>query len=588
MKTKQILNIIRESLLVEDRKQKIIDVLVKRLGLSEEIATYLEEQMGKLAIWFANAVIKHYEQAFGMSKEKVIATWNPGGINEQQRAWVRKIVDWLRHPLAEPQELSNLSLVDALAKSEEFHSTLKALDGSIDYQETDTIIKRYPKDKSGKQYYWAYIPSSFCSRESQRMGHCGRTASGNNLFSLRSVRPIAKGQTVTDSHITISYGVWDGKIFQCKGKNNSKPKPEYYPYIFDFIVEACHFSSPGHFQSLRPFTGFESEYNSSNDYGWDDMTMAEVTQLKNLADISYEEFDWNTMSIEELVDMVPLFDPPASEFKWKERSDEDVVKLYGLFPEIFDSWSGKRRAGSLGLVADYQAPPTKFTIKIDDSEVSDYIDASEFNYTRKKHDGTTYTYDICYAYLSGDYFGDQDFYSDEDYQYWADEMNKKNEAKARQHIKHQLSGYTEEDLEERAVDLDSDDIEGLIKEFDEELDDLKRLINSCASDGREHDYHNHVVEAIKTALGELGTIKDFNYENLTLEIDLDNFNLDDEVIEEYAEQCNDNPECIFREALNREIDKPALFLDDRYSPSCDRNEFNDILSDRIEELDGVE
>jgi hypothetical protein len=97
-----------------------------------------------------------------------------------------------------------------------------------------------------------------------------------------------------------------------------------------------------------------------------------------------------------------------------------------------------------------------------------------------------------------------------------------------------------------------------------------------------------VVEAIKTALGELGTIKDFNYENLTLEIDLDNFNLDDEVIEEYAEQCNDNPECIFREALNREINKPALFLDDRYSPSCDRNEFNDILSDRIEELDGVE
>ena len=119
------------------------------------------------------------------------------------------------------------------------------------------------------------LPSNTCRLESSRMGHCGQSSYSDNLISFRSTFKNVNGEEINDSHITIGYG--DGLFYQVKGKQNKKPLEKYFPFVFDFIKSLVK----GEIEDLS-FNGFASEYASKEDYGWEDMTKQELTELYEL------------------------------------------------------------------------------------------------------------------------------------------------------------------------------------------------------------------------------------------------------------------------------------------------------------------
>ena len=279
---------------------KTKSILMDKIGLNEGNADYLISRSPKLAIWFGDALvnytIKDYEIAKTNLENQNIATtkdtkklaldrlnYNGNYINLNYANAITTILDWLQHPLTPKQNLRELKWDEALNKAIDFHDELEAMEGQVDFVEPkeNTIIMTFPKTQEGIEYYWVTIPKSFCSEESKRMGHCGRTQYGNNLLSLRSIKPYGKGHTINDSHVTIAYlNSHSGSYFyQVKGKRNQKPSEKYYPYIYDLIVK---------FVNDLEFDGFRQEYGSENDYGYKDMT---DEQLKYLLKIDPQLFD---------------------------------------------------------------------------------------------------------------------------------------------------------------------------------------------------------------------------------------------------------------------------------------------------------
>ena len=218
---------------------------MKKIGYNEEMADYFVGKSEKFAIWLADSILKDNLKYRNYTKEQWLNTIyaTKGNINSNYGGAIREILDWLQHPVTPKQELKQLSFDQALEKAREWHRELQVLGGDIDFTEPEknTILKKYPKNDEGVEYYWVFIPSNYCDLESSRMGHCGRTGYGNKLISLRSVKPYGKGHTISDSHVTIAYSQSDNDIenngifYQVKGKKNNKPAEKYFPYIFDLI-----------------------------------------------------------------------------------------------------------------------------------------------------------------------------------------------------------------------------------------------------------------------------------------------------------------------------------------------------------------
>ena len=235
MRKKEVIKLVKEQvkfifendlLLEADYKKKILD----NFQLPEAMAEYLANRLGKLSLWFLNAVISESfdskEEFLNYMKER------PFWIRVNFDSEITKILDWIRHPLvAGTIDLKNLTLQQAIKNAEEFHQNLKTLGGSIDYKEENKKLVQYDNG-----FYWAELPGNYSEEECNRMGHCGRTSRGNVLFSLRSDIPYGKGHTLNDSHLTVAYNTEDGMIYQSKGKKNSKPSEKYFPYFFDLIM----------------------------------------------------------------------------------------------------------------------------------------------------------------------------------------------------------------------------------------------------------------------------------------------------------------------------------------------------------------
>jgi hypothetical protein len=214
-------------LLEKDHRGKMVS-----FGIPEDVAEYLHTFNDKYSIWFANQ-IKGME-GYQNSKDKV--NW----IRSNLQTKMTGIVDWV-------STVPNIMLKGydwdkAMAAQEEYHKNIQG--ASIEGSEENTIIKKYPDG-----FYWVDLETNRCSEEGGAMGHCART-SADTMYSLRRFYP--ETQTITP-FITIAASPDDGLWQQCKGKKNSKPKPEYHKYIANILVS-------------RGMLKFKSEYDTAKDF----------------------------------------------------------------------------------------------------------------------------------------------------------------------------------------------------------------------------------------------------------------------------------------------------------------------------------
>lgn len=226
------LELIYENILLEKDHRRAM----MRFGIPEDVANYLHEFNDKYSIWFANQIqdIEGYQRA----TNKV--TWL-----QAMRMVMQQIVDWISN--SRNINIKDFTWQDAIDAAEEWHDSLESR--NIENQEKNHILKQFDDG-----FYWVDLATTRSCEEGGGMGHCGTTNAGETLWSLRKYDP--KDNSI-ETFITMAISPSKGAWHQAKGKRNSKPKEEYWPYIVDVLVDGKIF-------------GYSSEYDSRNDFGVED------------------------------------------------------------------------------------------------------------------------------------------------------------------------------------------------------------------------------------------------------------------------------------------------------------------------------
>jgi hypothetical protein len=520
-------------------------VLMNKVGMSEENAEYLDRICGSLSVWMANKLIdlqlnnmKSWQSRgieTELTKENALEKLNSGNIKNYYNQKITEIMDWIRVGLdGNVSEYKSLSIPELLLKSKEWHDSLGVGSGEINYTEKNPIIKDF-RNEDGEGFYWVDLQTNDSPEECSRMGHCGRTAWGNNIYSLREVKKIPGGKfTINKSHLTASIGR-DGTLYQLKGPKNSKPKEEFHDYILPlFFVED---------EDEYLIQGFGSEYASDRDF--------KLTDLPN----------------------------------------EVLINLYQNRPDLFKTRRLEKKLIELGII---EKPEINYnlTIKINPDDVTNYVNGDWVLNRRKVKNTTPAGHEIertvetwlFETILSGDAYElwenyDVDWKSSLQY-----DVDNDNEKRIRDLIKH-IAQKNNPDFDEET--FNNEDTEELIEDWDDD-NEIRRAISNATSNAESDEYVNYLYNELKGELEEYGRVEQMNDEGVILHVNVEPYldDLDESWFDDYMERCDDDIECVFYEMVrNDDIDKPKFSIDDRWYPSIDSRNFNDILSDYLSEAE---
>jgi hypothetical protein len=512
----KIKNIMGISELITEVSKK--DILINKLGFNEGNANYLDKLCGPLSVIIGKKLIDRFEDT-----QSGLKRLNDFGINRLFMGDITSIMDWIRVGLnGNFTSYKNLTFDELYNKSIEWHDSLQIGQGEINYVENHPIAVDFRKE-DGTGFYWADLETNESDEECDRMGHCGRTGKGNNLFSLRETIKLPGGKyTLNRSHLTASISD-EGILYQLKGSKNSKPKAEFHQYI----VPLFFMIGGGGEEHDYYINGFGSEYASNLD------------------------------------------------FKLSDLPEESIKVLYRDRPELFSGYGMQKLLIKMGIIENniYSV----FELELDTDEIGEYVNGDYVISTRKWKDDqgfnrTSSTY--LFKAIMEDPWGLWDNYEVDWKSSLQYSVNDKNEAK----IREILSKNTEEDTSEYSIG-------DLIEEFDD--GEVVSAISSATNDAESDDYGNMLRDALKSCLEEYGKVTKFDYEGATVVIDLDNFtdSVGEEELNDYSDNCNGDPSCVFSELLSYAyIDKPKFSYDDRWYPDINEQYFNDTLSERLSEI----
>jgi hypothetical protein len=534
---KNILKNYKQELILEASK---LNILIEKEGLSEEQAQILDNLCGSLSVWMLGK-IKEYQNDILKSWNKEISENPIEKINENElvkkvRQNIQGIMDWIRIGLnGNVKPFKDLSFTQLINKSVEWHENLDIGDGDINYVEKNEIIKDF-RDENGNGFYWADLDTMDSGEEKERMGHCGRSRYGY-IYSLRETRPINDKFKINKSHLTAAIGN-DGILYQLKGPKNSKPKEEYHNLILPlFYVLGGEGEEDDYL-----IQGFGTEYAADQD------------------------------------------------FKLSDLPDDVIRDLYQNRPELFEGRAMMRKLADMGII---DAPNIEYniTLNIDPDDVGRYVDG-DYVYRRYKKKITSpggQSYDktvevtMFEIILAGETY---DLYYN-DYTDWRDCLNYYVDDKNAQEIREILRKVAERDNDEFiAEDFDEMNLEDIIEEYDDNHS-VRSALGNAQSNAEADDYSNYLYDLLKDALQEYGTIEKMNDEGVILHIDTKRYfdDVDSDYLDEYFERCDDDIECTFKELVYEgEIEKPKWDPDDRWYPSVDNNNYNEMLSDYLNEL----
>jgi len=519
----KIKNIMGISELITEVSKK--DILINKLGLDEDNAEYLDRVCGPLSVIITNKIIDRYRG--GYSDKDIMDHLNNVGVDKIYRNDITSIMDWIRVGLnGNFTSYKNLTFEELYNKSIEWHDSLQIGQGEVNYVENHPIAVDFRKE-DGTGFYWVDLETNESDEECDRMGHCGRTGKGNNLFSLRETIKLPGGKyTLNRSHLTASISN-EGILYQLKGSKNSKPKAEFHQYI----VPLFFMIGGGGEEHDYYINGFGSEYASNLD------------------------------------------------FKLSDLPEESIKVLYRDRPELFSGYGMQKLLIKMGIIENKIS--SVFELELDTDEISEYVNGDYVISTRKwvddngnKRTSSNYLFKTIME-DPWDLWNNYDVDWESSLQY---HVNDKNEAK----IREILSKDTEEDTSEYSI-------EDLIEEFDG--GDIVTAISIVTSEAERDSYGNMLRNTLKSCLEEYGKVTKFDDEGVKVTIDLDNFtdSVDEEDLNEFFENCKDEPSCVFYDIMNGSgyggyVDKPKFSVDERWYPDINETYFNEYLSERLSEI----
>lgn len=256
----------------------------------------------------------------------------------------------------------------------------------------------------------------------------------------------------------------------------------------------------------------------------------------------------------------------ANDFKISDLTDEEIKKLYEDRPELFTGRQEMKLLKNLGLVEPTEMN-YKFTLHISAKNGEDFLRGESRGIVNDILMGDTWQYWDNYEYADWK----------QAVQYDIDEVNSKKIID----MLRNSEGFDE------TLSLTE-----LIDKCDD-TDEIKSAIRSAINDAESQDYENYLYERLKDAFGEFGNVVSMNDEGVLIDVDLDHListnNISDEEMDEISERCEGTDgvdvECLFMELVgDGYIEKPRFDVDDRWYPSIDETNFNEILNDRLNEI----
>jgi hypothetical protein len=534
---KKILNLLKEyndnfGLLNESKKEIIMD----KLGIREELAQVFDEIGKKLSVWLANKYLKHfYDDAKSQAEPNVpnkdILSAAKNRLNSRLTVYILRnvlseIMDYIQVGLnGNKSSLDDLSILKIASKSSQWHDSLNIGEGAINYVEKNPILIDF-RNENGEGYYWADLNVKNSPEECERMGHCGRSSYGY-LYSLRSDRVLPGGKyKLNRSHLTAAIGE-DGILYQLKGPKNSKPKEEYHQYIEPLF----YYEDDGDYL----IQGFGTEYDAEQD------------------------------------------------FKLSDLPEATIRKIYNDRPELFNTRGLKRKLGEMGII-DVEPLQTRFVLEIDPDDIGKYLDGNHY-WTRKYKDSEGKEVTKRYGYyerIMSDDVWDLAYGSD-----WGEDwksgltyyVNPENEKLIESMINEWISKSGDE------VDEDMD-LEDKLEQYDDNYD-IRNAITNAVNDVGSNEYVDYLRDTLKSALEEYGNVIEFSDETIKIQIDLKDYTrrMDEDTLDEYYENCYDNPSCVFNELLSEgSIDIPKPRFNDNWYPDINKTEYNQLLRERLNDI----
>jgi hypothetical protein len=496
-----------QNIIVEASKK---DVLINKLGFSKDNAETLANAAGPFSVWLGNKLINLYAKKFlevhlGVSrtpeqkekiksdfadpqkrKQRVLDFLNRLGGVRGYLSDITSIMDWIRVGLnGNVKPYMNMSFEELYDLSKEWHDSLEAGQGDFNYNENNKVLRDY-RDEDGIGFYWVDLETNSSDEECDRMGHCGRTDSGNSLYSLRRTQRINKDFTLNKSYLTAAVGENNGLIYQLKGPKNSKPDEKYHPYIVDLILNDDHIQ------------GFGSEYASDKD------------------------------------------------FKITDLSNEEIIEIYSKKPGLFNTFKLKSFLKNELAIEGIELPNMVFELKISPDEMHYHIDGDWVSNKRKRKllSGMEVTDEVWFTekVLSGDIW---EFY--EDSGEWKSslehEVNEENADKIREIIKSRSGDDydPEETLENLIEEYDDDyDIRNAITGAYSDTASSEYyyyILSELQSTLEEYG------EVLK--LNDEGAVI-----KIDLNTVIDEMGVDETDLDEAFENCGDDPACVFNELMH--------------------------------------
>lgn len=253
----------------------------------------------------------------------------------------------------------------------------------------------------------------------------------------------------------------------------------------------------------------------------------------------------------------------ASDFKLTDFSDDVIKEIFAKRPELFNKRSLKKKLFALGIITEL--PEEYINIEIDVDNIERYLDTRYSN--------------VIKAVLSGDDYDLWDNY-DADWKS-ALEYNVNNESTV------EIISVLREMAAKNGVEFDdSMSLEEMIEEYDEGQEVIN-AIQLAVNDAERDDYISYIYKQLKNSLEEYGSVERLDDTGVSLRVDFGKMidELEEDVYEEIADNCNDDSDCIFNEMVFGDwIDKPNFYLDDRYYPDMSEQYFNELLQERLGEI----
>jgi hypothetical protein len=534
---KKILNLLKEyndnfGLLNESKKEIIMD----KLGLKEDLAQVFDEIGKKLSVWLANKYLKHfYDDAKSQAEPNVpnkdILSAAKNRLNSRLTVYILRnvlseIMDYIQVGLnGNKSSLDDLSILKIASKSSQWHDSLNIGEGAINYVEKNPILIDF-RNENGEGYYWADLNVKNSPEECERMGHCGRSSYGY-LYSLRSDRVLPGGKyKLNRSHLTAAIGE-DGILYQLKGPKNSKPKEEYHQYIEPLF----YYEDDGDYL----IQGFGTEYDAEQD------------------------------------------------FKLSDLPEATIRKIYNDRPELFNTRGLKRKLGEMGII-DVEPLQTRFVLEIDPDDIGKYLDGNHY-WTRKYKDSEGKEVTKRYGYyerIMSDDVWDLAYGSD-----WGDNWKSTLEYYVDLKNEKLIESMINEWISKSGDEVDEDmDLEDKLEQYDDNYD-IRNAITNAVNDVGSNEYVDYLRDTLKSALEEYGNVIEFSDETIKIQIDLKDYTrrMDEDTLDEYYENCKDNPSCVFNELLSEgNIDMPKPRFNDNWYPDIDKTEYNQLLRERLNDI----